>query len=118
MIITFIVLLFLNVNTSLLSQKMFYNSKEKSLTEKCQLVASEVSSLDVINSKSVSQAVSNMERLSLTDILITDQNGVCIYDSEIAGSALGSAIQLPEIATSLKGNVVFHWTYHDGMMCS
>ena len=117
-VITFIVLLLLNVNTSLLSHKMFYNSKETTLTEKCQLLASEISSLDVINTNSVSQAASNMERLNLTEIIITDRQGVCIYDSDATDQFLGNQMPHPEISTSLQGNDVFNWSYHDGIMCS
>lgn len=97
---------------------MFYNSKEKMLTDKCQLVASEVSSLDVLNTNSVSQAVSNMERLSLSTIIVTDQNGVSIYNSDAARTTQDEHTVYPEIATALQGNDVFNWSYHDGIMCS
>ena len=117
-IITFCVLLFLNVYSSEVSQKLFYNSKESSMIEKCLLTSAGISDLEVLNYTTVSSAVSQMDSLRVTRLIITDQNGIAIYDSAFENSAQGKYVLFPEIVRALKGNDVFSWTYHDGAMAS
>ena len=115
-IITFFVLLFLNIYSAKVSQKLFYNSKEASMIEKCLLTSSGISDLEILNSATVSQAVSQMDSLKVTQLIVTDQNAVIIYDSLSEG--VGKYALLPEVLHALSGNDVFSWHYHDGAMSS
>ena len=110
--------LFLNVYSARTSQKLFYQSKESSLVEKCLLVASEFGNLEVINHASISEVVSQMESPSITRLIVTNQFGVAIYDSHRNGASEGNYILLPEIVTALEKKDVFSWNYHDGAMQS
>ena len=47
-LITSVVLLFLNIYTSGTSQKLFYQNKHTSMVEKCQLTASEIATMEVL----------------------------------------------------------------------
>ncbi len=119
--ITFVVLLFLNIYCSGTSQRLFYQSKEASMVEKCQLAATDIATLEVLNTANVSNAVSSMESLRVTRLLVTDHAGVVLYDSYVADSALGSYVLLPEVVQAMEGtggNDVFSWEYHDGIMLS
>ena len=119
--ITFVVLLFLNIYCSGTSQRLFYQSKEASMVEKCQLAASDIAKLEVLNTANVSKAVNSMEGLRVTRLLVTDNAGVVLYDSYGADSALGSYALLPEVVQAMAGttgNDVFSWEYHDGIMLS
>ena len=117
-IITFFVLLFLNVYSSRVSQKLFYNSKETSMIEKCQLAAASISDLEILNSTTVSNAVLQMDSLKVSRLVITDHHGIVIYDSQAECSAMDKYALLPEIMRALNGNDVFSWSYHDGAMAS
>ena len=114
--ITFFVLLFLNVYSAKISQKLFYNSKESSMIEKGQLVASEIGGLEVFNSATVSKLISQMESLRVNQLIVTDHNGNCIYDSE--NTFYGDKIEISEVETALQWNDVFSWKYKDGSMQS
>lgn len=121
--ITFVVLLFLNIYCSTTSQKLFYQSKESSLVEKCQLASDEVAGLEVINPTTVAGIVDQLESLKLTRLIITDHSGVCLYDS-VEGQ-VGNFVMLPEVLQALtvtreapEGQDVFSWQYHDGIMDS
>ena len=114
-IITAIVLVILNVYCSEASQKLFYQSKQTSMIEKCLLASAEVGQLDVLNSTTATAAVAQMGSLKVSRLIITDQSGAVLYDS--AGSSAGYAL-LPEIVRALDGNNVFSWQYHDGAMRS
>lgn len=117
-IITFLVLLFLNYYTSETSQKLFYQSKEASMIEKCQRAAVDISELDVLNQTTVSSAVSQLSGQRVTRLVVTDQSGVSLYDSLTEGSSLGQLVLFPEIVKSLEGYDVFSWQYNDGVMHS
>ncbi len=122
-VITFVVLLFLNIYCANISHMLFYQSKEASMIEKCQLASDEIGTLEVLNATTVSGIVGQMESLKTTRLLVTDQWGVALYDS--SDKLVGSYTLLPEIVQSLsvsqtapEGYDVFSWSYHDGAMDS
>ena len=119
-IITFIVLLILNIYYSTVSEQLFYRSKESSMIEKCQLAASEISALEVLNNSTISEAVSQMGSLKVTRMIVTDQAGMIIYDT--LPDRIGTYGLFPEIVVAMRdrGNDVFSWWYHyqDGAMQS
>ena len=115
-IITFVVLLILNLYCSQISQILFYKSKQTSMIEKCQLASDEISALEVINTSTITSLLSQMESLKATRLIITDQSGAALYDS--VQSCVGCYALLPEILRALEGNNVFTWYYHDGAMTS
>lgn len=114
MLITTVVLFLLNFYCSETSQQLFYRSKEESMIEKCQLVAAELTSLDVLSPTTVSGAISEMDSLRTTRLIVTDVSGIALYDSSQAESALGKYILLPEVVQALQRNDVFTWRYHEG----
>ena len=120
-VITFVVLLVLNIYCSRISQMLFYQSKEASMIEKCQLASDEISTLEVLNPSTVSGIVNQIDSLKVTRMIVTDQSGIGLYDSR--GEAVGSYVLLPEILQALgrnsagsEGNDVFSWKYHNGTM--
>ena len=116
-VITFIVLLFLNLYSSRISQELFYSSKETSMIEKCLLASSEISSEDVLNQTTVNNVVNQIGSLRVNRLVITDSSGISIYDS-LEDSQVGKYMVLPEIVQALGGYDVFSWSYHDGAMQS
>lgn len=117
-VVTFIALLFLNIYCSKISQELFFNSKETSMIEKCKLASSEIARLDVLNKKTVADAISGFEDLNVSRLIITSQNGEAIYDSLSTNSVVGKYVLFPEIVKALEGNDVFYCNYHDGAMQS
>ena len=115
-VITFVVLLILNIYCSDISQSLFNQSKESSMIQKCQLAADEISTLEVLNSSTVNGIINQMESLKSSHIIVTDQSGVTLYDS--ADATVNNHMLLPEILTALQGNDVFSSVYHDGVMDS
>ena len=120
-VITFVVLLILNIYCSSVSQMLFYQSKETSMIEKCQLASDEIATAEVLNPSTVSGIVNQIESLKVSRMIVTDQSGVALYDSH--QTAVGSYVLLPEILQALgknelgmEGNDVFSWKYHNGAM--
>ncbi|MBQ8834902.1 MAG: HAMP domain-containing histidine kinase [Oscillospiraceae bacterium] len=114
-VITFIVLLFLNIYCSRVSQQLFNRSKEASLIEKCDFAADEIAGLEVINTDTVAELIDQMDSLKATRLIVTDQSGLAIYDS--SGTAEGTYALLPEILDAMSGeggNDAFSWVYQEG----
>ncbi len=110
------VLIFLNIFCTRLSQRLFYENKERAMIEKCQLASDELSTLEVWNHATVSGVLGQLESLRASRLVVTDSTGLCIYDS--LDTALGSYMLLPEIMGACQGNDVFTWRYHGGAMVS
>ena len=113
-VITAVVLLFLNIYCSHLSQNMVHRNKEISMIEKCHLAADEITSLEVINSTTVSDILIQMESLKATRLVVTDPSGLALYDS--MGTAVNSYVLFPEILQAMAGMGydVFSSDYYDG----
>ncbi|MBQ7801540.1 MAG: HAMP domain-containing histidine kinase [Oscillospiraceae bacterium] len=120
LVITTVVLLFLNFFCSKTSQDLFYESKKNSMIEKCLLAADEISKLEVLNSTTVTNTVEQLGSLKVTRLIVTDQNGLILYDS--SGTDTGRYALLSEIVQAMdgKGYDVFtcHYQYSNGSIQS
>ena len=123
-IITLVALIFLNIYSSGANQKMIYENKENSMLAKCQLAATEIAKLEVLNPSTVSTAVSQMGSLRVSRLIITNQSGISLHDS-VDASCVGDYILLPEVVEALNvqnysgGSDVFSWQYYsEGVMYS
>ena len=111
-VITFVVLLILNIYCSNVSQMVFYQSKEASMIEKCHIASDEISAAEVLNPSTVSSIVSQIESLKVTRMLVTDQRGLVLYDSQ--QTALGQYALLPQRRYGLPRRNPHHllWFHH------
>lgn len=117
-VITFAVLLFLNIYTSKTNQSFFYSNKEAWMRERCNLASSEISQLQVMNRTTISETLSHIGSLRVTRVIVTDQEATVLYDSTGAETA-GTLSTEPEIKNAIRKNMdVFSWTYDDGAMTS
>ena len=85
------------------------------MIEKAQLAAEEITSAEAVNASTVAAAVSQMERLRATRLLVTDHSGKVLYDSEGTLTVNRYAL-FPEVIQALKGNDVFSWRLHSDAM--
>ena len=117
-VVTFIVLVFLNIYCAQISQELFYNSKKTSMIEKSNMVASEIANLNTLNTTTVSNAVSEITSLRVNRLIVTDNTGNVVFDSNTENSIVGKFALFPEIAKALEVNNVFTWSYSKGAMRS
>ena len=120
-LITFCVLLFLNIYSSGTSQKLFYQSKQHTMIEKCNLAAAEIANLEVLSPTTAAQAVSQMGSLRVSRLIITDESGKTMYDSMDIDATTDTYVLFPEVVKAMegeKGNDVFSWKYQNGAMQS
>lgn len=115
-VITFVVLLLLNIYCSEISQELFNKSKETAMIEKCQLAADEIAKLEVINVSTVASTVDQMVSLKATRLIVTDHAAMVLYDS--LDPEPGYYALFPEILRAMDGNDVFYSQYRDGVIQS
>ena len=115
-IITFVMLVVLNFYCANASKTLFYQGKEVAMKEKCLLAVDEIVTLEVMNAATVESALTNLESLSVTRTMVTDQTGLVLFDSE--GTAEGCYALLPEILEAMDGYDNFSCDYRDGVVQS
>ena len=115
-LITFIMLLFLNFYCAKATHNLFFQSKKITMAEKCQMVSDGIAQLEVLNEDTVSEVVHSMAPLTFSRLIVVDSAGNAIFDSR--GQAVGSYVLLPEIILALQGNDVVYWEYGDGATSS
>ena len=93
------------------------------MIEKCQLASDEIATAEVLNPSTVSGIVGQMESLKVSRMIVTDQQGIALYDSN--QTAVGFYVLLPEVLQALgrnelgtEGNDVFSWKYKNSAMIS
>ena len=79
--ITFVVLLFLNIYCSGITQQMIRQGKESSMMEKALYTASEIGNNDVVNTATIRTTIAGMDSLLVTRLTVTDHAGKIIYDT-------------------------------------
>ena len=86
--------------------------------ERCELLSTSISSLNVLNRSTIDGTITDVIRLSVSRIAVTDQNGLILYDSLDEESTSKKYVFLPQTVDALRGNDVFTWHYEDGAMQS
>lgn len=115
--ITLAVLLFLNLYSSKTSQKIFYQSKEAAMLDKCILASNEIAKLPVVNPSTVEQSLESIASLRVDQIIVADESLKIIYNSVHTTEDVDLGV-IAEITDALTGNDVFSWHFTDGIMVS
>lgn len=115
-LITTVVLFFLNIYASNTTRNMIFSSQKNALEDKAQLMTTTLLQLDNLNGGRVEQAIGSIEDIHTTRTVVTDAGGVVLFDSLGNGNAEGKLLLFPEVVTALEGNDVFYGTYADGVI--
>ena len=116
-VLTFLVLLFLNFYTSETSQQVFYRSKHTAMMDKILMVSSAVGEQEVLNTDTAASAIAPLGNLKVARLIVTDDAGRMVYDSR-EGMEQNTLCLFPEVVQALRGNDVIAIDYHDGVMVS
>lgn len=88
------------------------------MVEKCNMLASEIGKLDVINKTAISNVVAEMDTERVTRLVITNAACQVVYDSQSPNSSFSQYVLFPEIVQSLNGYNVFSGNYQSGTIQS
>jgi signal transduction histidine kinase len=110
-----VVILLLNTYPLLMAENMVYQSKESTLKRQALAIGTALGVTENLTAEGVEQAVLLLEELSATRILVTDAEGLVLYDTaETAGRSYDAAL----LAAALKGYDEFGCEYLDGAIHS
>lgn len=113
-LLTAVVLFFLNIYTSTKMRTMIFGAQQQSLEDKAQLVTTALLQLDDLSSSKTEQAINSLDDLRTTRTVVTDASGTAVYDSLETGNAEGKLLLFPEIVNALQGNDAFYSVYSEG----
>ena len=85
------------------------------MVERCQMAASVLGDLKVLNEETIKQAINQMGSLKFSRLIVTDGIGLPIYDTAPVEEDI---LSCPEIAHALQNMDVFTWNYKGGIMTS
>jgi len=109
-----LVLILLNTYPLLMAEDMVFKSKESSLKRQALAIGTALGVTEVLTPEGVEQAVSLLEELSATRILVTDASGLILYDTSEIDNRLYHYALVAEVAAALGGQDVFRSEYRDG----
>ena len=95
------------------SQDLVFKAKQASMQNQAAVIASTVSTLGELTRDGVSQVMEMLDESSMTRVLVTDPDGLILYDTETVSSVRRYAM-LQEVSRALAGKDVFTSSYRDG----
>lgn len=113
-LITAVVLVFLNIYISTKMRSMIFSAQQQSLEDKAQLMTTALLQLDELSASKTEQAVNSLDDLRTTRTVVTDGTGTAVYDSLQTGNAEGKLLLFPEIVSALGGSDTFYSAYSAG----
>ena len=116
-LLTFFVLVFLNIYTTETSQQVFYRSKHTAMMDKILLVSAAVGEQEVLNADTARTAIEPLGNLKVARLIVTDDSGRTVYDS-LESAASPRLCLYPEVVQALQGNDVIAIDYQDSVMVS
>lgn len=115
-LITSLVLLFLNMSTATRTRELMFQAKHASVQDKLQLVASSFSGLDALTEETAEQVISVLGDLNVTRLIVTDAKLCAIYDSMENANAEGTYVLFSETSMALTGKNVFTCYYRSNVL--
>ena len=111
-------LLLLNLFSRRTTRELMFRAKYTSAQDKMQVVASAFSGVDPLTAETVDQVIAVLGDLNVTRLIVTNAEGIALYDSSETQNAAGRRILLPAVIEALEGNDVFHSAYQDAALLS
>lgn len=108
------VLALLNTYPIIVSQDMVFKAKQSSLQNQASVIASAVASPGLLTQEGVAQVMEMLDEGSLTRVMITDTEGLVLYDSASVGETAPRYLLVQELVRALNGQDVFSCNYSAG----
>ena len=108
------VLVLLNSYPILISQNLVFESKQSSMKSQAAMLSSALAVSETLTAEGVEQAMSVLDDMGLTRIIVTDPAGLILYDTLEGGDTLSRYALFGEIVSALEGYDIFRSEYRDG----
>ncbi|MDR0380529.1 MAG: HAMP domain-containing protein [Oscillospiraceae bacterium] len=108
-----LMLVLLNIYPVMVSRNFLFRFKRDSLIARADLIASSLSSLETLNAEDVGRVIDVLGDRGLSRIVVTDAEGLVIFDNAASDNARQKYALLPEIFLALAGKDTFVSRYED-----
>lgn len=105
------IVLVMNTYPLLMAQNMVFTSKESTLKRQALTIGNALAVSESLSAEGVEQAMTLLEDLQVTRVLVTDDTGLILYDSSTLDSRRGDYALMGEVVAALRGKDVFRTEY-------
>ena len=106
-------LLLLNTYPLIVSRELIFDAKEAALTDQAVEISRALSIGDRLEEELVDQVIYQFDIGGLDRLVVTDGEGIILYDTE-GRASLGQPAELEDLTTALGGFNVFRYEYAEG----
>lgn len=117
-ILVAILLTLMNTYPTRASRDIVFTEKQSALTNRAAVVSSSLSLLDNLTPDNTRQVLALLDLRDLTRIIVTDSEGLAVYDSASENNIRGKYVLYPELVRALDGQAVFYSHYTTGAFLS
>ncbi|MCI8414723.1 MAG: HAMP domain-containing histidine kinase [Ruminiclostridium sp.] len=110
-------LVLMNTYPLVMSQNLMFRSQQTALENQGALVANSLTTADNLTPETVEQAIAPLDKLDVSRLLVTDEAGLVLFDSQEA-ELTGRYALSGEIVAALEGNNAFSSQYASGCFSS
>ena len=110
-ILVAILLALMNTYPTRASRDIVFTEKQSALTNRAAVVSSSLSLLDNLTPDNTRQVLALLDLRDLTRIIVTDSEGLAVYDSANESNIRGKYVLYPELVRALGGQAVFYSHY-------
>lgn len=110
-ILVAILLALMNTYPTRASRDIVFTEKQSALTNRAAVVSSSLSLLDNLTPDNTRQVLALLDLRDLTRIVVTDSEGLAVYDSASENNIRGKYVLYPELVRALGGQAVFYSHY-------
>ena len=108
------IILILNTYPLVMAQNMVFTSKESTLKRQALTIGSAIAVSETLTAESVEQAMTLLEDMQVTRVLVTDETARILYDSSTLDNRRGDYALMGEVLGALKGKDEFRSEYREG----
>ena len=114
MSILLIVLVLMNTYPLLVSEDLVFRAKHTALQASASAINTAVAGLEELTEEDVAQAREAVESDGVSRAVVTDENGLALYDTREVGSAAGYYVFYTELVQALRGYSAVYSVYEEG----
>mgnify|MGYP000110434091 FL=1 len=114
MSILLIVLVLMNTYPLLVSEDLVFRAKHTALQASASAINTAVAGLEELTEENVVQAMEAVEIDGVSRAVVTDENGLALYDTREVGSAAGYYVFYTELVQALRGYSAVYSVYEEG----
>ncbi len=107
------VLVLMNTYPLLVSQDLVFRAKHATLQAAASAINASFNGLGELTAENVAQAVSALEPEGVSRAIVTDSQGLVLYDTRELGSAEGYYVFYTELVEALRGNSAVYSVYEE-----